>query len=404
MQQNNNLEDKENVKIFLDKEVYKKIFLTLFGLIFITFLFYNQQSIFKFLGILLGIIFPFLLGGAIAFILKIPVNFIEEKIFVKIKNKKFQKFKRPLSLLIALILLFLIFYFLTVLIVPQLVSSFTKLQYSLPKFIENIIIKMREIPLIDNYADNLQKNYNELSWQQIFDQVGGYFNIENIEKTAFSTIYAAASTIMGGVLGSLVTIAIAFVTSLYIVASKERLEYQSKRIIFSITSIPVAKKIIHALHLLHKNFYGFIKGQVLDATFLGVILFVGLLIMKVPNSAMLSVIVGVTDLVPIVGPFVGGAIGFILIVIEDPHKAIMFVIWLVFMQQVESNILYPRLVGESVGLPALWTLVAITVGGSLFGVAGMLLFIPLTSTLYTLIAEYTEYKINKKGLNLKIRK
>lgn len=404
MESNKPSQEKETLNIKLDRDVYKKLFLTIFGLIFISFLFINQQSIIKFLRIFLGIIFPFLLGGAIAFILKIPVNFIEEKIFIKINNDKFQKFKRPLAILISFIILFLLIYLLVALIVPQLISSFIKLQSSLPRFFEYSIAKMREIPLIDEYADDLQKKSNELSWQEIFKQIGEYFGIENAEKQAFSKIYATASSIMGGVLGSLVTLAIAFVTSIYVVSSKERLEYQGKRIIFSITSIPVAKKILHILNLLHKNFYGFIKGQVLDATLLGIILFIGLLIMKVPNAAMLSVIVGVTDLVPIVGPFVGGALGFILIVMEDPSKAIIFIVWLLFMQQVESNILYPRLVGDSVGLPALWTLVAIAVGGSLLGVAGMLLFIPLTSTIYTLIAEYTEYKINKKGLNLRIRK
>ena len=123
-----------------------------------------------------------------------------------------------------------------------------------------------------------------------------------------------------------------------------------------------------------------------------------------PNATTLGVLAGVTNLVPIIGPFIGGFMGFVLIVIDDFSKAIIFVIFIFIMQQVESNLIYPKLVGGAVGLPALWTLIAITVGGSLFGVVGMWVFIPLTSTIYTLIGEYTEYKIDKKDIDLRMRK
>ena len=123
-----------------------------------------------------------------------------------------------------------------------------------------------------------------------------------------------------------------------------------------------------------------------------------------PNAATIGVIVGVTDLVPIIGPFLGGAIAFVMIVIEDPTKGLIFIALIVILQQVESNLVYPKLVGNEVGLPSLWTLVAITIGGSLFGVIGMWGFIPLASTIYALIKEYTEYKINEKNLDLRMKK
>ncbi|MFR4554957.1 MAG: AI-2E family transporter, partial [Peptoniphilus sp.] len=206
------------------------------------------------------------------------------------------------------------------------------------------------------------------------------------------------------ILGGLVSFFLALITSIYILADKERLGYQATRICYSCFNNKVANKILHVAHLLHENFFGFIRGQLTVSSFIGIATFVCCLLLRIPNAATIGVIVGVTDLVPIIGPFIGGAMAFVMIVIEDPTKGLMFIVLILILQQIESNLVYPKLVGNKVGLPSLWTLVAITIGGSLFGVVGMWAFIPLASTLYALIKEYTEYKINEKNLDLRMKK
>ena len=364
------------------------------------YLFVNSRSIFSGLGVLLGICAPFILGGVIAFIMKIPLNFLERKVFDKIQNEKFQKHKRTISIALSFIVIILVFFIITAIIVPQLINSFNELRKSLPSFLQMAIDKTREIPYLNSYSDRLQAEYDNLSWNEIFDRVKGFVKSDENSSHILNSALSTASSILGG----LVSFFLALITSIYILADKERLGYQATRICYSCFNNKVANKILHVAHLLHENFFGFIRGQLTVSTFIGIATFICCLVLRMPNAATIGVIVGVTDLVPIIGPFLGGAIAFVMIVIEDPTKGLIFIALIVILQQVESNLVYPKLVGNEVGLPSLWTLVAITIGGSLFGVVGMWGFIPLASTIYALIKEYTEYKINEKNLDLRMKK
>jgi len=385
-------------KVSFKNEVYKKGFLMVLALLFVAYLFSNSGTIYNYIGTVFGILIPFILGAVIAFIMKIPLNFIEDKFFDKIQNEKFQKYKRPLSIFISFILIILAFWLIIAIILPQLVSSFYGLRDSLPSFLQMAIDKTREIPYLNEYSDELQKQFDTLSWNNIFRRVESF--IKSDENSAiFSTALATASNIIGGV----VTFFLGLITSIYILSEKERLGYQFTRIFYSFFEIKVANKILHVAHLLHDNFFGFIRGQITVSTFMGIATAIACFVFQMPNAATLGVIVGVTDLIPIIGPFIGGAMGFVMIVIEEPAKAIGFVVLIIVLQQLESNLVYPKLVGGEVGLPSLWTLIAITVGGSLFGVVGMWAFIPLASTIYELLKEYTEYKIDKKNLDLRIK-
>lgn len=283
---------------------------------------------------------------------------------------------------------------------PQLINSFNELRKSLPSFLQMAIDKTREIPYLNNYSDKLQAEYDNLSWNEIFNRAKSFLKTDEKSSHILNSALSTASSIVGG----LVSFFLALITSIYVLAEKERLGYQATRICYSCFDNKVANKIIHVFHLLHENFFGFIRGQLTVATFIGIATFVCSLILRMPNAATLGVIIGVTDLVPIIGPFLGGAMGFVMIVIEDPTKGLAFIILIIILQQIESNLVYPKLVGKEVGLPSLWTLVAITLGGSLFGVVGMWAFIPLASTIYTLIKEYTEYKIDEKNLDLRMKK
>ncbi|MDU1663341.1 MAG: AI-2E family transporter [Peptoniphilus harei] len=387
-------------KLSFKNEVYKKVFLMGLALLFVAYLFLNSKSIFTGFGVLLGILAPFILGGVIAFIMKIPLNFLERKVFSKIKNEKFQKHKRTISIAISFIFIILVFFLITAIIVPQLINSFDGLRKSLPSFLQMAIDKTREIPYLNNYSDKLQSEYDSLSWNEIFNRIKGFVTSSDNSSQILNGALSTASNILGG----LVSFMLALITSIYILADKERLGYQATRICYSFFNNKVANKIIHVAHLLHENFFGFIRGQLTVSTVIGIATFVASFVLRIPNAATLGVIVGVTDLIPIIGPFLGGAMCFIMIVIEDSTKALMFLVLIVILQQVESNLVYPKIVGDKVGLPSLWTLVAITVGGSLFGVVGMWAFIPLASTLYELMREYTKYKIDEKNLDLRMKK
>ena len=398
-------EDREKInsplkKLSFKNEVYKKVFLLGLALLFVAYLFLNSKSIFKGFGVLLGILAPFILGGVIAFIMKIPLNFLERKVFDKVKNEKFQKHKRTISIAISFIFIILVFFLITAIILPQLINSFDGLRKSLPSFLQMAIDKTREIPYLNNYSDKLQSEYDNLSWNEIFNRIKGFVTSSDKSSQILNGALSTASNILGG----LVSFMLALITSIYILADKERLGYQATRICYSFFNNKVANKIIHVAHLLHENFFGFIRGQLTVSTLIGIATFVASFVLRIPNAATLGVIVGVTDLIPIIGPFLGGAMCFIMIVIEDSTKALMFLVLIVILQQLESNLIYPKIVGDEVGLPSLWTLVAITLGGSLFGVVGMWAFIPLASTLYELMREYTKYKIDEKNLDLRMKK
>ena len=398
-------EDREKInnplkKLSFKNEVYKKVFLMGLALLFVAYLFLNSKSIFIGFGVLLGILAPFILGGVIAFIMKIPLNFLERKVFSKVRNEKFQKHKRTISIAISFIFIILVFFLITAIIVPQLINSFDGLRKSLPSFLQMAIDKTREIPYLNNYSDKLQSEYDNLSWNEIFNRIKGFVTSSDNSSQILNGALSTASSILGG----LVSFMLALITSIYILADKERLGYQATRICYSFFNNKVANKIIHVAHLLHENFFGFIRGQLTVSTVIGIATFVASFVLRIPNAATLGVIVGVTDLIPIIGPFLGGAMCFIMIVIEDSTKALMFLVLIVILQQLESNLVYPKIVGDKVGLPSLWTLVAITVGGSLFGVVGMWAFIPLASTLYELMREYTKYKIDEKNLDLRMKK
>lgn len=387
-------------KLSFKTDVYKKIFLLGLALLFVAYLFRNSGIIFSGLGVFIGICAPFILGGVIAFIMKIPLNFLERKVFDKIKNEKFQKHKRSISIALSFIVLILLIFLISAIIVPQLINSFNELRKSLPSFLQMAIDKTREIPYLNNYSDKLQAEYDNLSWNEIFNKAKSFVKSDEKSSYILNSALSTASSIVGG----LVSFFLALITSIYVLAEKERLGYQATRICYSFFDNKVANKIIHVFHLLHENFFGFIRGQLTVATFIGIATFICSLILRMPNAATLGVIIGVTDLVPIIGPFLGGAMAFVMIVIEDPTKGLAFIILIVILQQIESNLVYPKLVGKEVGLPSLWTLVAITIGGSLFGVVGMWAFIPLASTIYALIKEYTEYKIDEKNLDLRMKK
>lgn len=338
----------------------------------------NLNVIGSFISKIMQIIFPFVLGGALAFILNIPMSFFERKLS-KIKYGKKTIFKnkkllRTISLVLAVIVIVFILYIIINLVVPELLDVFELLIGNIPyyaeeisKFIENNTEHLKEL-------DSLMNNIN-------FDKD----SIKNELMGIASGLLTSSISLVIGVVGIVVNLFISIVFSIYLLTGKEKLQVQCTKILKAYLKEKTAAKIIEIGKTANKIFRSFFTVQCLEATILGTLCILGMLILKIPYAVPIGVLVGVTALIPVVGAFLGIIIGSILIISVNPIKVITFIVFVLILQQVEGNIIYPKVVGTSVGLPGMWVLFAVTVGGSLFGIVGMLLGVPFVSVIYTVL-------------------
>ena len=376
----------------LDNNNRQKLKVFLISILFF-FVLYRIENIGNALGSFMSIIAPFIIGFAIAFMVNLPLKFFEQKVFKKlIKNDNKKKLRSALSLVVSYVLIFLVIGLLLYLIIPQLANTAKGLKDSLPDFINMAIKKMEKYPMLDSIRENAQKNIESYDWDKAFETARKYF----VNGSAFSDIGGVISAI----LTSFANILIGLIFSIYVLLSKRKLKVQSERMLYSLFKENVADYLNHVASVINKAFSGYIKGQITNAFILGVICFIGMTIMGMKNALMISVIIGFTDLIPIIGPFLGGAIGAIFLIIDNPTHAFIFVIYVIILQQLESNVTYPLIVGGELGIPSMWTIVAITIGGSIFGVFGMILFVPLSSVIYTLLGEFTQYRLKKKEVEI----
>lgn len=337
-------------------------------------------DVFKFI---LDISRPFIWGSAIAFVVNIPLNGIEKHLFKNWRGKYAEKFKRPVSITLALFLILLIIAFVVMTVVPQLGRTIVDLGNKLPAFLDDLIAELEKLcasnPHIVNYLEQLQNT--SIDWDMILNKAI-HFLQNGVGSMVTSTI-SVAGTIIGGV----VNIAMAVIFSIYVLSQKEKLGSQGKRILKAYLSEKINAQVLRVLKLLNNNFNSFISGQCLEAVILGIMFVVTLTVFRIPYALLIGVLIAFMALIPIVGAFIGCFVGAFLILVDSPVKAVIFVVIFLVLQQIEGNLIYPRVVGNSVGLPSIWVLAAVTLGGSLMGVAGMLLFIPLISTAYTLLRD-----------------
>lgn len=338
-------------------------------------------------GKIIEIVFPFILGGALAFILNIPMTFFENKLS-KIKNKKRKSLInknliRFISLILAIIVITFILYLIINLIVPELIDIIKLLVSNIPYYAEEIN------KFINSNTENIQEIDSLISGMN-FDTD----SIKNELMEILSSVLSSSVSLVMGVVGLITNLIIAIIFAIYILTSKEKLKNQVLRIIKAYCKKEKAIKIIEVGRITNKTFKNFLTVQALEATILGSLCIIGMLILKIPYAVPIGVLVGVTALIPVVGAFIGIIIGAILILSAEPIKVITFIIFVLILQQVEGNVIYPRVVGGSVGLPGMWVLVAVTVGGSLFGILGMLLGVPVFSVIYSMIKKDTEKRLN----------
>ncbi|MGI6079955.1 MAG: AI-2E family transporter [Candidatus Avilachnospira sp.] len=341
---------------------------------------FNWRIVFEIIKDIISMLSPFILGGGIAFLLNIPMKHIEKHLGIKKK-----KTARALSLIITIILFILVLLLAILVVAPQLIESIVQLQYKIPGFIrstEGFLNKyFSDRPWIMELADSININ-----WEETYKTVSGL-----ISSWASSLIFGSLSAVKG-VAGALTNFGIGFIFSIYLLIGKEVLASQFKKLVKVYLPEKTGESLLEILGISERIFSGFFTGQCLEACILGMMFIVTLSVLKLPYALLIGVLIAFTALIPVFGAFVGLFVGTFLMLIQSPADAAIFVVAFFIIQQIEGNLIYPHVVGNSVGLPAIWVLLAVTLGGSMLGVVGMILFIPGFSVLYALIRENVHAK------------
>lgn len=340
------------------------------------------------------IIKPFMVGAVIAFVLNIPMKAIEKRLFAKVKNPNVLKIKRPASIFLAFATVILVIVVVTLTVVPQVTRTMIELGNEIPRFLVEAQLYLEQLFASQPQLLAVLEEFDpaQINWDSMVNAVGGFLR-SGLGSVVTST-FSVASTIIGGV----VNLFVSLIFSFYVLAQKEKLGNQIKRVLHAYCSQKVYNRTLEIVDLASKNFSNFITGQCTEAVILGSMFVIAMAIFGFPYAVLVGVLIAFTALIPIVGAFIGCFVGAFLIMVDDPMKAIWFLILFIILQQLEGNLIYPHVVGNSVGLPSIWVLAAVTIGGSLMGVVGMLVFIPIVSTVYALLRE----DVNKKNLKNEI--
>lgn len=343
------------------------------------------------------LVFPFILGGAIAFILNVPMHALENRIFGKLKEKgKAKKIARPASLALSILFVIIVIWIVLVVLIPEIGSTFTSLsrqiEVAIPKMEQWLTETFQNNDLIEEQINTLFSSL-EFNWDRIIET--GIDFLKNGAGNVLGTTFSVAMTLIN----SIMNFVIAFVFACYILLQKEKLSVQVRKVLYAFLPGKVVRQIMKIASLSYTTFSNFVTGQCLEAVILGTMFFVVMTILRFPYALLVGVVIACTALIPIFGAFIGCVVGAFLILVVNPMRAVAFVILFLVLQQIEGNLIYPHVVGSSVGLPSIWVLVAVTVGGNLMGVVGMLVFIPLSSILYALLRQTVHKRLKERKIH-----
>ena len=367
----------------------------------------NLTKVTGVIGTVISIFSPVLLGFIIAFVLNIPMTFLEGKWTVLAekyantssakKKKRVRKHtacisntcKRPVCLLLSIAFIVGTLTLVLRLVIPELGKTLALLMQDIPEFIKEVIAwaeaNADELPMLAEQIAKLQIDW-EKTGKEFLSTVGNSaLGIVNFTVTTLSVTF-----------GALVDFIVAFIFSIYVLLNKEKLGAQFQKLLTAYLPEKPRKLCLHITHTAYHVFSRFITGQCTEAVILGSLCAIGMIVFRFPYAAMVGALVGVTALIPVVGAFLGAGVGAFMIFMQDPLQALLFVVYLTVLQQLEGNIIYPRVVGQSVGLPAMWVMAAVAVGGGIGGIGGMLLAVPVASIAYTLLREHVNKRIEKK--------
>ena len=379
-----------------DKNIKQLRQLILFTIVILIAL-WNYDIIFGWIGFAFGIIFPFLLGGAIAFVLNVPMNFLEEKIFRNkyLKDKKAaRKLARPVSLVLTIAIVIGVVVLVMFIVIPELTQTVLSLGRTIRAFVPDAQRFLEELfkdnSEISEWLEGLNLNVNQLVNQAVSFFQNGAGDMLNSTMSAIGSIVSGVTTFV-----------IAFVFACYVLLQKEKLRVQVTKVMYAYMPEKRVKWSLEVCSLTAKSFSSFLTGQCVEALILGTMFFIVMSVINMPYALLVAVLIAFTALIPIFGAFIGCVVGAFLILMVDPLKALIFVIVFLILQQIEGNLIYPKVVGASVGLPSIWVLAAVTIGGNLMGVVGMLIFIPIVSVIYTLFRTSVYKRLKKQNRDLR---
>lgn len=376
----------------LNKENMRKLRELILFTIIILIALWNYLLIFEAIRFVFGIVFPFLLGGAIAFVLNVPMNFLEEKLFRNrfVRDKKpFRKLARPMSLILTLIIVIGVVVLVMFVVIPELGKTLISLGRTIRLFVPEAQRFLEELFTDNSEIQNWLNGLN-LDPERMIDSAMSFF--QNGAGNVLNSTVSAISSIVSGV----TTFVIAFVFSCYILLQKEKLSVQVQKVMHAYLSEKHVEWCMEVCSLTFRSFSSFLTGQCVEALILGTMFFIVMSVFNMPYAMLVGVLIAFTALIPIFGAFIGCVIGAFLILMVDPLQALGFIIMFLVLQQIEGNLIYPKVVGSSVGLPSIWVLAAVTIGGSLMGVVGMLIFIPIVSVFYNLFRSSVYKRLHKK--------
>lgn len=371
----------------LDKENTKKIiFIVAIGIVIYLGL-QNLGILFGSLQGLIKILNPFILGACIAFILNVGVNLIETKwIKNKKKNKFIQRIKRPLSIFLAMLILFAAIFFVIFLVIPGLIDTIDSIKTYIPGIATNVQNWLYDMTNQYSQINDTIKSIN-IDWNNLDDET-----MKLLQSWA-GTILSSSINILAAIFSGVTNFVIGLIFAVYILLQKEKLGMQFKKIMQAYMKPELMEKTLKIFRVTNSAFTKFITGQVTEACILGFLCFLGMVVLGMPYALTIAVLIGFTALIPIFGAFIGAGIGALLIAVQSPMLALGFIVFIIILQQIEGNIIYPKVVGNSVGLPGIWVMVAVTVGGSLWGITGIAVSVPMASILYALLREDVNNRI-----------
>ena len=350
-----------------------KIVISLFAL-FLAITYWKTVS--GFIGMVFGAAAPLFIGAAVAYVVNILMSFYERRFFGKTKNKKLLKIKRPLCMIIAFITLVAVLAIVVWLVLPQFVSAIMLVVDYIPDAVDWIVEQLEKLEYVPQDIIDMLVS---IDWNSQIEKIikAVTSGVGNVMGVVISTV----STVLGGI----VTAFLSLIFAIYILLDKEKLENQADKIAKKYLKQSWYEKLRYVLYTFSDSFHKYIVGQCTEAVILGGLCAIGMGILGLPYATMVGALVAFTALIPVAGAFIGGAVGAFMILMVNPIQALIFIVYLVVLQQLEGNIIYPKVVGSSMGLPAIWVLAAVTVGGGVMGVMGMLIGVPIAATIYRII-------------------
>jgi predicted PurR-regulated permease PerM len=352
----------------------------------------NYKVVEHWLSLLAEVMSSFVIGCVLTLILNVPMSFIERNLFRPKKNgkrgKRAEKLARPVSITLTYLLFFGVIALVLALIIPSIKDTAIQLYDQVPDFIVRSFNFAKNNPTLNSWMEK-----SGITSDAVIAAIANKLQ----SSTLVTDMLTGTVNLAAGMVTWVANIAIGFVFSVYMLAQKEKLKNQLYRIVAAYLPRKIVTKLCHIANLSKATFSSFISGQCLEACILGTMCMVGMKIFGFPYAATIGVLVGVTAFIPIVGALIGVAVGAILIMITSFKKALLFIIFMIILQQIEGNLIYPRVVGKSVGLPSLWVLFAITVGGSIGGIIGMFVSVPICSVIYCLIGDSVNMRNSRKN-------